>query len=170
MTSKSQRNEEGGLEREQDVRRDTAKKRDKSRVRESSSNPPICGRSLREEGEVSETSQLDEKIIGIEAGLSALNRRLVVFENNFSSLETVALEGLDEVKSNLEELEEVNKEELTNLKLKLTEALSSLHREFETLKRQGDETAGAGVAGPVTVRETRIEAPKPKEFRGERNV
>ncbi|KAG5613967.1 hypothetical protein H5410_013791 [Solanum commersonii] len=114
MTSKSQRNEEG----EQEVRRDTAKKRDKSRVRESSSNPPVF------------------------------------FENNFTSLETVALEGLDEVKSNLEELEEVNREGLTNLELKLTEALSSLHREFETLKRQVDETATAGVAGPVTVRET----------------
>uniref|UniRef100_M1DJF6 CCHC-type domain-containing protein n=1 Tax=Solanum tuberosum TaxID=4113 RepID=M1DJF6_SOLTU len=61
------------------------------------------------------------------------------------------VEAFDEVKSNLEELEEVNKEGLTNLELKLTEALSSLHREFETLKRQVDETATAGVAGPVTV-------------------
>ncbi|XP_015168928.1 uncharacterized protein K02A2.6-like [Solanum tuberosum] len=166
MTSKSQRNEEG----EPEARRDTARKRDKSRVRESSSNPPVGGRSLGEEGEVSDTSQLDEKILGVEAGLSALNMRLAVFENNFTTLETVALEGFDEVKGNLEELEEVNKEGLTNLELKLTEALSSLHREFETLKRQVDETATAGVAGPVTVRETRIEAPKPKEFRGERNA
>ncbi|XP_015166051.1 uncharacterized protein [Solanum tuberosum] len=155
---------------EQEARRDTARKRDKSRVRESSSNPPVGGRSLGEEGEVSDTSQLDEKILGVEAGLSALNRRLTVFENNFTTLETVAIEGFDEVKSNFEELEEVNKEGLTNLELKLTEALSSLHREFETLKRRVDETATAGVAGPVTVRETRIEAPKPKEFRGERNA
>uniref|UniRef100_M1DCF4 Uncharacterized protein n=1 Tax=Solanum tuberosum TaxID=4113 RepID=M1DCF4_SOLTU len=57
--------------------------------------------SLGEEGEGSDTSQLDEKIIRVEAGLSALNKRLVVVENNFSSLESVALEGLDEVKSNL---------------------------------------------------------------------
>ncbi|KAH0689495.1 hypothetical protein KY289_016853 [Solanum tuberosum] len=126
--------------------------------------------SLREEGEVSDTSQFDEKILGVEPGLFALNRRLVVFENNFTSVKTVALEGLNEVTSNLEEFEEVNKEGLTNFELKLIETLSSLHREFETLKRQVDETATAGVAGPVTVRETRIEGPKPKEFRGERNA
>ncbi|XP_049382777.1 uncharacterized protein LOC125847126 [Solanum stenotomum] len=126
--------------------------------------------SLGEEEEVFDTSQLDEKILGVEAGLSALNRRLVVFENNFTSLETLALEGLDEVKSNLEELEELNKEGLINLELKLTEALSFLHREFETLKRQVDETAATEVAGPVTIRETHIEAHKPKEFRGERNA
>ncbi|KAG5615915.1 hypothetical protein H5410_015739 [Solanum commersonii] len=153
MTSKSQCNEDGGQEREQEVRIDNAKK-DKSRVRESSSNSPACGKSLGEEGEVSETSQLDKNITRVEAGLSTLNRRLEVFENNFSSLEMVALEGLDEVKSNLVELEEVNKEGLTNLELKLIEALSSLHREFETLKRQVEENAGAGVAGPVIVRET----------------
>ena len=41
-------------------------------------------------------------------GLSALNRRIVVVENNFSSLESVALEGLDDVKNNLVELEEVH--------------------------------------------------------------
>ncbi|KAG5611404.1 hypothetical protein H5410_022685 [Solanum commersonii] len=124
MTSKSQRNEDGGQERSR--------------------------RNLGEKGEVFDTNQLDEKIIRVEAGLSALNRRLVIFENNFSSLETIALEGLDEVKSNLVELEEVNKEGLTNLELKLTEALSSLHKGFETLKRQVDETVGAGVASPVT--------------------
>ncbi|KAG5620399.1 hypothetical protein H5410_005617 [Solanum commersonii] len=149
--SKSQRNEDGCQEREQEVQKYISKKRDRSKVRESSSNPPVCGRNLGEEGEVSDTSQLDEKIIKIEVGLSALNRRLVVFENNFSSLETVALEGLDKVKSNLVDLEEVNKETMTNLELKLTEALSSLHREFETLKRQVDETASAGFAGPVIV-------------------
>ncbi|KAH0638032.1 hypothetical protein KY289_037947 [Solanum tuberosum] len=148
MTSKSQRNEDSGQEREQEVRKDTAKKRDRIKVRESSSNPLVCGRSFGKEGEVFDTSQLDEKITGVEADL----------------------EGLDEVKSNLVELEEVNKEGLTNLELKLTEALSSLHREFETLKRQVDETDGAGVADLVTIRETCIEAPKPKEFRGERNA
>ncbi|KAG5621578.1 hypothetical protein H5410_006796 [Solanum commersonii] len=137
MTSKSQRNEDGGQEKE------------------------ILGE--KEEG--SDTSQLDEKIIEVEAGLLALNRRLVVVENNFSSLEMVALEGLDEVKSNLVELEEVNKEGMTNLELKLIETLSSLHKKFETLKRQVDETVNTGVVGLVTIRETRIDAPKPKDFR-----
>ncbi|KAG5581389.1 hypothetical protein H5410_052016, partial [Solanum commersonii] len=136
----SQRNEEGGQERELEVRRDTAKKCDKSRVRGSFSNPPVCSRILREEVEVFETNQLDEKIIGVEASLSVLNRQVMVFENNFSSLETVALEGIDEMKSNLEE---VNKEGLTNLQLKLTEAFSSLHRQIKTLKRHVDETVGA---------------------------
>jgi len=68
------------------------------------------------------------------------------------------------------ELEEVHKECLTNLELKLTEALSSHQREFEALKQQVDEVVETGGAGPVTVRETRIEAPKPKEFRGERSA
>ncbi|KAG5620547.1 hypothetical protein H5410_005765, partial [Solanum commersonii] len=116
------------------------KKRDKIKVRDSYSNPPVCGNTHGKEGEGSHTSQLDEKIIGVEAGLLTLNKRLVVVENNFSSLELVALGGLDEVKSNLIELEEV------------------------------DETVVAGVVGPVNIRETRIETPRPKEFRGERNV
>ena len=60
-------------------------------------------------------SQLDEKIIGVEAGFSALNRRIVVVENKFTSLESVALEGLDDVKNNLVELEEVQKVGLSNL-------------------------------------------------------
>uniref|UniRef100_M1DXF3 Uncharacterized protein n=1 Tax=Solanum tuberosum TaxID=4113 RepID=M1DXF3_SOLTU len=72
-----------------------------------------------------------------EAALSALNRRF---------LESLVLEGLDEVKSNLIELDKVNREGLTNLELKLNESLSSLHREFETLKRQVDEAVVAGVA------------------------
>ena len=61
-------------------------------------------------GEGSDTSQLDEKIIGVEAGLSALNRRVVIVENNFISLDSVDLVGLDDVKNNLVELEEVHKE------------------------------------------------------------
>ncbi|KAG5586953.1 hypothetical protein H5410_047387 [Solanum commersonii] len=158
MTSKFQRNEDGGQKREQEVQKDTAKKRDRSKLRESSSNPPVCGRILGEEGEVFDTSQIDEKITGVEAGFLALNRRLVVFKNNFSSLEIVVLEGLAEVKSNLVELKEVNKKGLTNLELKLTEALSSLHKEFETLKRQVDKIVSVGVAGPVTVCETRGKA------------
>lgn len=64
----------------------------------------------------------------------------------------------------------MNKKRITNLELKLTEALSSLHREFETLKMQVDETVIVGVFGLVTVCETRIEDLKQKEFRGETNA
>lgn len=46
----------------------------------------------------------------------------------------MTFEGLDEMKSNLVELEEVNKVGFTNLELKLVEDLSSLHRELEGLK------------------------------------
>ena len=79
-------------------------------------------------------------------GLSALNRRIVVVENNFNSLESVAIEGLDEVKNNLVELEDVQKEGLSTLELKLNEAISSLQREVEELRRQVDEAAETGVA------------------------
>ncbi|KAH0716710.1 hypothetical protein KY290_012977 [Solanum tuberosum] len=166
ITSKSQDNKNIGQEKKQEIRKDTAKKRDKSKVRDSSSNPPVGCKSHDEDGEGSYTSQLDEKIIGAAAGLSTLNIRRVVVENNFRSLESVDLEGLEEVKSNLIELEEVNKEGLTNLELKLTEALSSLHREFEALKAHVDGNVIAGVVVSVIVCETRIKAPKPNEFRG----
>ncbi|KAG5619968.1 hypothetical protein H5410_005186 [Solanum commersonii] len=136
--SKSQLNEEVGQEREQEVRKDTAEKRDKIKVRYSSSNPLV---GCKSHGEGSNTSQLDEKTIGVE---------------------TVVFKGLDEVMSNLIELEEVNKEGLTNLELKLIEALSSFHKEFEALKAHVDETTIAGVVGHVIVRETHIEAPKSK--------
>ena len=99
MTSKSQRNEEAVQEKGLEVWRDPSKKRDKSKVIEPSCNPPLSGRATGEEGEGSDTSQLDEKIIGVEAGLSALKRRVIVVEKNFSSLEVVALEGLDDVKN-----------------------------------------------------------------------
>lgn len=66
--------------------------------------------------------------------MSAINRHLIVVENNFSCLESMTFEGLDEMKSNLVELEEVNKVGFTNLELKLVEDLSSLHRELEGLK------------------------------------
>ena len=46
---------------------------------------------------------------------------------------SVAIEGQDEVKNNLVELEEVHKEGLSTLKLKLNEAISSLQREVEAL-------------------------------------
>ncbi|KAH0769013.1 hypothetical protein KY290_012994 [Solanum tuberosum] len=130
MMSKSQHNEEAVQEREQEIWKDAAKKRDTK-------------------GEGSDTIQLDKNIIGVEP---------------------VALDGLDEVKSNLIELEEVNNEGLTNLELKLNKALFSLHRKFETLKSQVDDTPVAEVVGPVTVPETHIEASNSKEFRGERNV
>ena len=75
--------------------------------------------------------------------------------------------GLDEAKNNLVELEEIYKEGLSNLELKLNEAISSLQRENDSLKRQVDEAAEMGLASLVTMHETRIEAPKPKEIRGE---
>ncbi|XP_055814138.1 uncharacterized protein LOC129883521 [Solanum dulcamara] len=100
----------------------------------------------------------------------ALNRRLATVENNFGSLESVALEGLDEVKTNLLEQADEGREGLSSLELKLTEALSSLHEEFEALKAQVEKTGRMGAAGPINVRETHIEAPKSKEFRGERNA
>ncbi|KAH0716708.1 hypothetical protein KY290_012975 [Solanum tuberosum] len=106
------------------------------------SNPPVGFKIHGEDGEGFDISQLNEKIIGVEAGLSAINRRLA----------------------------EVNKEGMTNLELKLTEALFSLHRKFKDLKAHVDETAIAGVASRVIIRETCIEAPKSKEFRGKRNV
>ena len=46
-------------------------------------------------------------------------------------LESVALEDLDDMKNNLVELEKVHKEGLNNLKLELTEALSSHHRSLK---------------------------------------
>ncbi|XP_070003708.1 uncharacterized protein [Nicotiana sylvestris] len=65
---------------------------------------------------------------------------------------------------------EEHKEGLTNLELKLTEAVSTLHREVEILKQQLEAVRLAGDTGPVTIRETKIDAPKPKEFRGERSA
>ena len=74
------------------------------------------------------------------------------------------------MKNNLVELEDVQEEGLSTLELKLNQAISSLQREVEALRRQVDEAAETGVAPPVKVCETRIEAPKPKEFRGERSA
>ena len=135
MTSKSQRNEEAVQDKEPEVRREPSKKRDKSKVREPSCNPFLVGRAAGEEEGGADNNPLDERIVGVEVGLLALNRRIVVVENNFSSLESVAIEGLDKVKNNLVELEEVHKEGLSTLKLKLNEAISSLQREVEALKR-----------------------------------
>ena len=83
MTSKSQRNDEAVQKKELKVRRDPYKKRDKSKVREPFCNPSLSGRADGEEGEGSDTIQLNEKIIRVEAGLSALNKRIVVVEKNF---------------------------------------------------------------------------------------
>ena len=85
-------------------------------------------------------------------------------------LNSVAIEGLDEVKNNLVEIEDVQEEGLSTLELKLNQAISSLQREVEALRRQVDEAAETGVSPPVIVRETRIEAPKPKEYHGERSA
>ncbi|XP_070044861.1 uncharacterized protein [Nicotiana tomentosiformis] len=102
--------------------------------------------------------------------LSALHRRIAAAENNFCPLESIALEGFGEVKWNILEQDKEHKEGITNLELKLTEALSVLQEEVEALKLRLEETAEASGHGPVTVRETRIEAPKPKIFRGERSA
>ena len=155
----------GVQEKELEVWRDTAKICEKSPTGDPSCNPYVSGRVMGEESEGSDTSQLDKKIV-VEAGLSSLNRCIVVVEKNFSSLESIALKGLDDVKKNLVDLDEVHKEGFTDLELKLTEALSSIQREFKYLKRQVDETAEAGVASPMNIRGTRIEPPKHKEFRG----
>ncbi|XP_015076965.2 uncharacterized protein LOC107020940 [Solanum pennellii] len=74
--------------------------------------------------------------------MAALNMRYFIVEDNFCSLKSLNLEGLDEIKNKLTELEE-----------------------FKTLKKHVDKTVIAGVASLVTIRETRIEAPKSKEFR-----
>ncbi|TMW80525.1 hypothetical protein EJD97_018771, partial [Solanum chilense] len=167
MTSKSQRNEETVQDKEPEVRKEPAKRRDKSKVREPSANPSLAGPASVEEERGADNNPLDERIVGIEVGLSSLNRRIVVVENNFSTLESIALEGLDEVKNNLGDVEDTQREGLSALELKFNNAISALQKEVEALRRQVDETAEAGVAPPVTVRETRIEAPKPKEFRGD---
>ncbi|XP_070050721.1 uncharacterized protein [Nicotiana tomentosiformis] len=59
---------------------------------------------------------------------------------------------------------------LTTLELKLAEAVSVLHGEVEALKQQLQATRFVGGTGHVTMRETKIEGPKPKEFRGKRNA
>lgn len=132
--------------------------------------PPPQQVSHGEEGDGSASSRLDERVDLTEAGLAALNQRLEVVEGNFASLESTALEELGDVKEAVDQMTEEHKEELTNLELKLTEAVSTLHREVEILKQQLEVVRLAGGTGPVTIRETKIDAPKPKEFRGERSA
>ena len=93
MTSKSQRNEEAVQDKEPEVRKEPSKKHDKSKVREPSCNPSLVGRAAGEEEEGADNNQLNERIVEVEVGLSALNRWIVMVENNFSSLESVAIEG-----------------------------------------------------------------------------
>ena len=134
MTSKSQRNEEVVQEKDPEVRKKPSKKRDKSKVREPSCNPSLGGRAAVEEEEGADTTNSMRESSKL-VGLSALNKRIVVVGNNFSSLKSVAIEGLDEVKNNLVELEDVQKEGLSTLELKLNEAISSLQRKVEALRR-----------------------------------
>ena len=112
--------------------------RNVSKVTEPSCIPSLVGRAAGEEEEGANNNPLAERIVGVEVGLSALNRRIIVVENNFNSLESVAIEGLDEVKNNLVELEDVQKEGMSTLELKLNESISSLQREVEALRRQVD--------------------------------
>nr|XP_016483424.1 PREDICTED: uncharacterized protein LOC107804107 [Nicotiana tabacum] len=116
--------------------------------------------------ETSQAISLDERVCMIEKGLEVAHRRISAAEINICSLESVALDGLQEVKGNVQEQDDG----LNNLELKLTEALSSLQAEVEALKQRLEETAGTTGRGLITVRETRIEAPKTKEFRGERSA
>ncbi|OIT04296.1 hypothetical protein A4A49_07826 [Nicotiana attenuata] len=104
-----------------------------------------------EEGDGSASGHLDMRMDLTEAGLAALNRRLEVVEGNFSSLESTALEELGDVKEALDLLTEEHKEGLTDLELKLTEAVSALHGEVESLKQQLEEAKLAGGTGAVTV-------------------
>nr|XP_016437489.1 PREDICTED: uncharacterized protein LOC107763517 [Nicotiana tabacum] len=97
-------------------------------------------------------------------------QRLEVVEGNFASLKSTALEKLGDVKEDVDQMTEEHKKGLTNLELKLTEAVSMLHREVEILKQQLEAVRLAGSTSPVTIRETKIDAPKPKEFRGERST
>ncbi|XP_060216861.1 uncharacterized protein LOC132644288 [Lycium barbarum] len=63
-----------------------------------------------------------------------------------------------------------HKEALTGLDFRLTEALASLQAKVETLETQLEAARLRNGAGPVNIRETRIEVPKPKNFKGERNA
>ncbi|OIT34797.1 hypothetical protein A4A49_11858 [Nicotiana attenuata] len=100
-----------------------------------------------EEGDGSASGHLDMRMDLTEAGLAALNRRLEVVEGNFSSLESTALEELGDVKEALDLLTDEHKEGLTNLELKLTEAVSALHGEVESLKQQLEAAKLAGGTG-----------------------
>ncbi|OIT21832.1 hypothetical protein A4A49_60505, partial [Nicotiana attenuata] len=120
------------------------------------------------EGDVSVPGHLD--IDPTEAGLAALNQRIEIVEGNFASLESTALEEIGDVKEAVDMLTEEHRDGLTNLELKLTEAVSALQGEIEALKQQLETARLVGGAGQVLVRETKIEGPKPKEFRGERNA
>nr|XP_016497969.1 PREDICTED: uncharacterized protein LOC107816746 [Nicotiana tabacum] len=81
-----------------------------------------------------------------------------------------ALEELEDVKETLDRLTGEHNDGLTNLELKLTEIVSALHGEVEALKQQLKAARLAERTDHVTVRETKIEGPKPKEFRGDRNA
>ncbi|XP_019238284.1 PREDICTED: uncharacterized protein LOC109218379 [Nicotiana attenuata] len=120
------------------------------------------------EGDVSVPGHLD--IDPTEAGLAALNQRIEIVEGNFASLESTALEEIGDVKEAIDMLTEEHRDGLTNLELKLTEAVSASQGEIEALKQQLETARLVGGAGQVLVRETKIEGPKPKEFRSERNA
>lgn len=46
----------------------------------------------------------------------------------------------------------------------------ALHGEVDSLKQQLEAARLASGTGPVMVRETKVEVPKPKEFKGGRNT
>lgn len=165
MAKNSHRNvEETHIEENPEPQRGMGRKRDKSRARDAS--PPKSELLPYTAPETSQAISLDERVGMIEKGLEAAHRRISAAEINICSLESVALDGLQEVRGNVQEQDDG----LNNLELKLTEALSSLQAEVKALRQRLEETEGTTGRGPITVREARIEAPKPKEFRGERSA
>lgn len=65
MATKAQRVEKPNLEKKQDVKKDAAKKRDRSRARDIF-QAPTSAKDHVEEAECFATCYLDEKIIGVE--------------------------------------------------------------------------------------------------------
>lgn len=115
----SHRNEEEThVEKNPEVQRGMARKRDKSRARDLS-QPPVSEMLPYVEPETFETSILNERMVMVETGLWALHCSINAAENNLCSLESVALEGLGEVKGNILEQDEEHKEGMTHLELKL---------------------------------------------------
>ncbi|XP_075084628.1 uncharacterized protein LOC142167942 [Nicotiana tabacum] len=132
--------------------------------------PPPQQVSHGKDCEGSSSDCLNVRVDLTEAGLAALNRRIEVVEGNFCSLESTALEELGDVKETLDHLIDEHKDRLTNLELKLTEDVSALHGKVEALRQQLEAAKLVGGTSHVTVRETKVEVPKLKEFRGERNA
>ncbi|XP_070049262.1 uncharacterized protein [Nicotiana tomentosiformis] len=132
--------------------------------------PPPQQVRLGEDCAASVSDPLNVRMGLTKASLDALNQHMGEVLHNFQALESTTLDGLDEVKESVDQANFEHKEGLTNLELKLTEVVSALHGEIELLKQQLKAVELAGGTGRVMVRETKIEGPKSKEFRGERDA